>query len=59
MGKSAKIRHRRRRRQERRWTPAHSERLRKTLDELLEDSIEQTFYDFISLLWKTPYCPVV
>lgn len=54
MGRSAKIRHRRRRRQERRWTPAHSERLRKTIDELLEDSIATTMYQFSSLLVTRP-----
>lgn len=54
MGKSAKIRHRRRRRDGRRWSPVHSEKLRKTLDELLEDSIERTLWDFFSLLWKRP-----
>ncbi len=54
MGRSAKIRHRRRRRHERRWTPAHSESLKKTLDEMLEEAITTTMYQFSSLLVIRP-----
>jgi hypothetical protein len=56
MGKSAKIRHRRRRRHER-WTPAKAEQLRKTLDEMLEDSFGKTLESFTSMFQVMTYVP--
>lgn len=55
MGKSAKIRYRRRRRQARRWTPITAARLAQILDEIIDNDATDDTCLFSKWLTVRPY----